>query len=116
MHKYIGRFALLIFGCVFALAFLELSMIVLEPWVFNKGFYQYDRELGFRVRAGFNGTNRFGFNDREYALERKAGTFRILVLGDSFGWSGGREGNYTAILERACQNQLGDGRIEVNQA
>ncbi len=95
---------------------LELSMIVLEPYLF-RGFYEYDPDLGFRVRAyspGADGilTNRFGFNDRDYPLEKTPGTFRMLVVGDSFNWVGGREGNYTALLRRMFE--LRDGyRVEV---
>src|SRR5262249_7431123 len=50
-------------------AFSEVSMIILEPYLF-KGFYEYDPDLGFRVRAhqptegGL--TNKYGFNDRDY--------------------------------------------------
>ena len=80
-------------------------MIVLEPYLFS-GFFQYDPDLGFRVRPGARGTTQFGFLDYDYPLERKPGTFRMLVLGDSYGWSGGRDGNYSAILERACQNHF----------
>jgi len=55
--------------------------------------------MGFRVRPHTNGTNKFGFNDKDYPLEKPAGTFRILIISDSFNWAGGREGNYTALLE-----------------
>ena len=68
---------------------LESLMIILEPYLFS-GFYQYNRDLGFKVRPYANGTNRFGFNDRDYALQKKSNTFRILVVGDSFSWAGGK--------------------------
>ncbi len=87
-------------------------MIILEPYLFT-GFYQYDHELGFRVRPNVNGTNRFGFNDRDYPLARTPGTFRILVVGDSFSWAGGLEGNYAALLERKFDTHYGKHRVDV---
>ena len=98
---------------VFAvLLFLELLMILLDP-VLGAGFYQYDPDLGFRVRAHKYGANRFGFNDRDYPLRKPDGTFRILVASDSFGWAGGRDANYTEVLERLLVERYGEGRVEV---
>lgn len=94
---------------------LEMAMIVAEPYLF-KGFYQYDPDLGFRVRSYANGTNRFGFNDRDYPLQRKPETFRILVLGDSFSWAGGVKNNYTALLEKKFEERYGGNRVEVINA
>lgn len=100
------------FALFVALAILEAAMIVLDP-VLGTGFYQYDGDLGFRVRAYAHGTNRFGFNDRDYALDKPEGTFRILVVGDSFGWAGGRDGNYTEVLEALLTERYGERRVEV---
>ena len=97
---------------VATLVALEGLSIVLDP-VMGVGFYEYDRDLGFRVRAHAHGTNRFGFNDRDYMLDKPDGTFRILIVSDSFGWAGGRDGNYTEILERLLVEHYGEGRIEV---
>lgn len=91
---------------------LEVSMIALEPYLF-KGFYQYDNELGFRVRPHANGTNRFGFNDREYPLQKDPGVYRILVVGDSFSWVGGKEENYAAKLERKFEAHYGRHKVDV---
>lgn len=96
---------------------VEFLMIVLDPYLF-KGFQQYDPDLGFRIRAHYpsfdgNLTNQFGFNDRDYPLQKTPGTFRIVVVGDSFGWAGGREGNYTALLERKLENYHGGHKIDV---
>jgi hypothetical protein len=38
------------------------------------------------------------------------------VVGDSFGWVGGREGNYTAVLERQLENHYGYHRIDIISA
>src|SRR5205814_8753774 len=85
---------------VVSLMCVEFLMVVLDPYLFQ-GFYEFDPDLGFRVRAHFPNdegtlTNQFGFNDRDYPLRKPEGTFRILVVGDSFSWAGGLEGNYTA--------------------
>ena len=92
--------------------FMEVSMIIMEPHLFH-GFYQYDPDLGFRVRAFARGSNRFGFFDREYPLEKIPDSFRILVLGDSFGWSNGLNGNYTALLDKMFENRFGANRVDV---
>lgn len=107
----------IILPAVFVLVCLECLMIIFEPYLF-KGFYEYDPDLGFRVRAhapSFDGTltNQFGFNDRDYPLQKTPGVFRILVVGDSFSWAGGREGNYTAQLERMFEQRDGSHKIDV---
>ena len=97
------------------LVLVETAMIVLEPYLFS-GFYQYDPHIGFRVRPYYGGTNRFGFNDRDYSLQREAGIFRVLVVGDSFGWAGGMDGNYTALLEQKLSAATPGHRVEVINA
>ena len=97
---------------LFSFLLLEILMIILEPYVF-KGFYQYDRDLGFKVRSYTNGTNRFGFNARDFSLNKTDGVFRILVVGDSFNWAGGREGNYTALLEKKFEKYYGRHRVDI---
>jgi hypothetical protein len=102
---------------IFILVSLELMMIVFEPYLF-KGFLEYDPDLGFRMRPhypSFDGTptNQFGFNAREFPLQKAPGTFRIVVVGDSFGWAGGRDGNYTALLERMFEHRDGAHLVDV---
>jgi len=89
---------LLFFGLVIPLVIVEISMTVFEPYLFND-FFEYDPDIGYRVRPNTAGSNQFGFLDKDYPVQRVPGTFRILVLGDSFGWAGGKDGNYTALLE-----------------
>ena len=104
---------------------VELLMIVLDPYLFKDRF-EYDPDLGFRARAYFltkpgtmgdgdDGTlsNRFGFNDRDYPLTKEPGNFRILVVGDSYGWAGGLKANYTAILENLFEARDGSHKIDV---
>ncbi|MCD8488341.1 MAG: hypothetical protein LRZ84_16790 [Desertifilum sp.] len=92
---------------------VELVMIFFEPVLFNKTFYQYDPDMGFRVRPYTLGSNQFGFNDRDYSLEKDPSAFRMLFVGDSFSWAGGREGNYTALLENQFQNTPNLPPVEV---
>ena len=110
----------IILPVLFVLVLLECLMIVFDPYLF-KGFFEYDPDLGFRVRAhapSFGGslTNQFGFNDRDYPLQKTPGVFRILVVGDSFSWAGGPEGNYTAVLERMFEQRDGSHKTDVINA
>lgn len=105
---------------VFVLLALECLMIIFEPTLF-KGFFEYDPDLGFRVRAhapSFDGTvtNQFGFNDVDYSLQKSPGVYRMLVVGDSFGWIGGQNGNYTALLERMLESRYGSHKVDVINA
>jgi SGNH hydrolase-like domain, acetyltransferase AlgX len=106
---------LLFLWVVLPLLTVEFAMIVLEPYLFT-GFYQYDPDIGFRVRPYAMGSNQFGFNDKDYPLQRAPGTFRILVVGDSFGWAGGKDGNYTALLGKQLSTGSDGHRIEVINA
>ncbi len=110
--KYIFVSGLILF---FTLLLLEVLMIILEPYCF-KGFYQYDPDLGFKVRAYANGTNRFGFNDRDYSLKKPENIIRILFLGDSFSWAGGKEGNYSALVEKKFEEYYGTHRVDIINA
>jgi lysophospholipase L1-like esterase len=120
--RFIVKITLILLACFIC---LELIMIVTDPYLFKDRF-EYDPDLGFKGRAyfpsglGLNGrgddgtlTNQFGFNDRDYELQRSPGTSRIVVVGDSFGWAGGREGNYTALLEKMFESRDGAHRIDV---
>jgi hypothetical protein len=90
----------------------ELFMIVAEPYLF-KGFFQYDPDLGFRVNPDTPGTNQYGFNDRDYPLEKEPGNYRIVVIGDSYSWAGNLDGNYTAILEKQFEDYYGAPKVDV---
>jgi len=105
--------AVMIVGC--GLVAIELALIVTDPWLF-KGPYEFDPELGFRYRPYHDGSNRFGFNDVDRPLEKPPGIFRLLVLGDSWNWAGGREGNFTALLEKRFEQHYGAHVVEVVNA
>ena len=90
-------------------------MIAAEPWLF-KSTMMYDPDIGFKVRPHYGGTNRFGFNDREHSLKKEPGVYRILILGDSFNWSCGKDGNYTALLQKKFDQQSHERKIEIINA
>jgi len=99
---------------------VEILLIVLDPYFF-KGRFEYDPEMGFKARAYYpNGagspgeelTNRFGFNAPDFPLQKPPGTFRILFVGDSFGWAGGLNRNYTHLLQEMFDSR-GGRRVEI---
>lgn len=98
---------------------LLASWIVLElalPSYIERfgAFERVDIEgLGYRVRPGAMGSNRFGFNDRDYRFEKEPGTYRMLIVGDSFNWPGGQEWNYTRFLEQKFETQFGAHIVDV---
>ena len=102
---------------VVSVVLVEVLMIVSDRYFF-KSLYEYDPDMGFRARAYFPAgevriTNQFGFNDRDYPLSKSPGTLRILVVGDSFGWAGGLEGNYTALIETMFERRYGSHKVDV---
>lgn len=112
----INRFLLLTFcWLILPLLTLEILLIILEPHLF-KGLYQYDPDLGFKVRPYANGNNQFGFNDRDYPLVKEPGKYRALIVSDSFNWAGGQNGNYTALLEQKLESYYGQHRVDIINA
>ncbi|CAD5946096.1 hypothetical protein PCC9214_02252 [Planktothrix tepida] len=111
------RQSLLLLFCwtILPLFLVELLMIVLEPYL-SQGLYQYDPDLGFKIRPYANGNNQFGFNDRDYPLQKQPENYRILILSDSFNWAGGKEGNYTALLEKQFERYYQKPNVEVINA
>jgi hypothetical protein len=116
-HKRLLKYSLrLFFWLILPLICAEV-LIILDPFFF-KGFVQYDPDLGYRVRAYYPGkdgnlTNQFGFNDQDYPLQKTPGVYRVLVVGDSYNWAGGRDGNYTSLLERKLENHYGAHKVDV---
>lgn len=104
---------------VLAISFfgLELLLLAFNDQVFRNAQQVYDPDLGYKVRPGYDWfghpTNAFGFNDRDYPLERKPGTYRVLIVGDSFNWAGGYEANYVERVDGRLAQALGPGRVEV---
>ena len=109
-----------------------LSLVAIEIWVRlswdesrgRPGFFVSDPVRGQRLAANYDGwfagvparTNALGFRDtREYALEKRPGTFRILVLGDSvtFGHGALYETSYPYLLEQRLREWRPDVNWEV---
>jgi lysophospholipase L1-like esterase len=106
-----------------------LSVGAVEAWVRIRwdqrrgtpGFFLADPIRGTRLSAGYDGwfagvpvkINALGFrDDRSYSLAKPAGTFRVLVLGDSvtFGHGALWETTYPYLLEQ----RLREWRPDVN--
>ncbi|MCH7885305.1 MAG: SGNH/GDSL hydrolase family protein [Planctomycetes bacterium] len=79
-----------------------------KPNTFRTGTSK-SREFDFSYR-----TNSAGFRDREHTLEKPAGVFRIVAVGDSFSWGAGAafEETYLVRLE-ALLNRRSHGHPEV---
>lgn len=111
--KSLPQILLLLFcWTILPLFMVEILMIVLEPYL-SQGLYQYDPDLGFKIRPYANGNNQFGFNDQDYPLQKQPDKYRILVVSDSFNWAGGKEGNYTALLEKKFARYYQNPQVEV---
>ncbi len=106
-------------GLLIVIVLLEAALLFFDGWIFRNAFWGFDPDLGMRVRPyapyGKYRANRFGFNDQDYPLEAPAGTFRILVLSDSFNWAGGRIWNYVYLLKDSLKAKYGE-RVEVINA
>ena len=108
------------------------GMVAIEAWVRlswdesrgRPGFFLSDAGRGQRLAASYDGwfagvpahTNSLGFRDtREYSLSKPAGTFRILVLGDSvtFGHGALYETSYPWLLEQRLRDWRPDVKWEV---
>lgn len=60
-------------------------------------------------------TNHLGFREREFAIPKPPGCFRIMVLGDSLTWGAGLpvEKRYTDLLQQRLEPMGSPARIEV---
>lgn len=108
-----GRVLLLTLNLtVVPVAGVEILLWFVEPWL--PGVWSlYDPDVGFRAKPLASRANRLGFPDHDYPAEKPHGGFRIVVLGDSFGWVGRGRWNYTDLLEASLARRFGAGRVEV---
>jgi lysophospholipase L1-like esterase len=120
MRRVLGTLAKLVAAGLATFLLIEGILLAFDDVFFGRAFYGFDPDVGFRVRSharyGPHQANEFGFNDRDYPHERTPGSFRVLVLGDSFNWTFGPDGNYVGRLEERLQQALPDRRIEVVNA
>jgi hypothetical protein len=66
-------------------------------------YKKINREINLR-NMEFSKRNHFGFNDRERNVKKKAGSYRIAVLGDSYIWGYGLP--YDDIWSHKLENKL----------
>jgi hypothetical protein len=120
------RAALLVGSVLFTLAVVEAGLRILG--FSYPSFYTADAVVGVKHRPGVQGwysqegrswvvLNSKGLRDREHATRKPAGTFRIVVLGDSFAEAlqVPVEQAFWSILERElsqCQTAFG-GPVEI---
>ena len=99
---------------VSVISILEIFARLMEQYIPINYLWVSDKKLGFRLRADYNGSNKFGFNDKDYSFDKKKGILRIAALGDSFNWAGGYTGNYLNISEEILNKD--PGNIEIINA
>lgn len=104
---------------VLGFALAEICLVAFDPQIFRGPHPAnpeldmiYDVDMGFRVRPYSGGSNRFGWNGAD-PPEKDPASFRVLLVGDSFGWVGGREGNYSALLQTLFDDRFGSQRVDV---
>ena len=109
-----------------------IAAVFVEAWVRfawddrrgRPGFYVSDAVLGQRLSPNYDGwfagvpvkINALGFrDDRDYAIEKPAGTLRILVLGDSvtFGHGTRSDTTYPYLLEQRLREWKPEVKWEV---
>jgi hypothetical protein len=122
-HKLVLTLIGLGFGLILSEACLRLLGYA------NASMYVYDEHRGWALRPGAEGwlrtesgrvyvkINSNGLRDRERAIAKPAGTFRVAVLGDSYSeaFQVPADRTFWAILEREMQSggPFADKRVEV---
>lgn len=116
------RLLVLVFGIAMGLAILEAGLRVFQPRE-DQGWMVADPVLHHRLNAATRGrvlgvefvTNSLGLRDREISIRKPHGTFRILMLGDSFtqGLGLDLEDTVAKRVERQLNQQWCSGTFEV---
>ena len=123
------RLLLPLLSAFFAVGLVEVLLILLYPIPYSlerNMYFEADPYTGYRHRPLAVGTypnhvpakaNSLGFRDAETTLEKPPGTFRILMLGDSFTVGANVEQSeaYPQVLERLLDSTSAR-RIEVINA
>src|SRR4030095_5405262 len=122
LRRVAARLLLLGAGVVVGLLLAELAVRLVRPqsvMLVSRGLYAPDPPRRYRLQPGFRGTvtNRVEFDTRISITReglrgpeigpKRPGSFRILVLGDSFAFGvGAREGEtYPAQLQRILRSR-----------
>ncbi len=106
-----------------AVFILEIGLRLILPSLDSHEMYVLDDEIGNRLRPNFHGIgkgvevaiNSQGLRSPEVPLDKPSGTFRILVLGDSwtFGVCVPQDETYPAHLQRILSERLPERSVEV---
>lgn len=120
MIRLLGTLAKLALAGLAVFLLVEAALIAFDGVFFGRSLYGFDPDIGFRVRPharyGAHQANEYGFNDRDYPHERTPGTQRVVVLGDSFNWTFGPDGNYVGLIEQLLAAAHPDRPVEVINA
>jgi len=110
--KVIQNIGLTVLTLIIILSIIELYFKLFSPQILNyttKGMLILDADCGFRPSSNFTGvqshpeyvvnikTNSLGLRNKEIELSKKQNEFRIVVLGDSFTFGYGVEGDQTYV-------------------
>jgi len=98
-----ARIILVIF--VLSILLLEIALRILADFPVDSALLVNDSDVGYRMRPNVsigNGltTNSLGFNDVEHSMERRKGSVRMAIIGDSFVFGAvPRKDNFTHVLQ-----------------
>lgn len=109
------RILAITFALIIAMLLAEITLRLFVPD--TRSPYIYDEFAGTRLEPGHrfvfqsegyssNVINSQGLRDREHALQKPAGTFRVAILGDSFSeaFQVAQEDTFWSVLERELQS------------
>lgn len=130
MKEFAIKLSILLASVLIGLVMCEAVVRIAAPQrlAFDRPLYEPDADLVFKLRKNFyaqhaqfefdvvDKTNRFGLRDREIG-EKNPGSYRILALGDSYGYGHGvaLEETYAKRLETALNASM-DRPVEVINA
>jgi lysophospholipase L1-like esterase len=114
------RFAQILILVTVNLALLAGGLVALEVYLWytwpGRGLPANGTVNGVPVTWGHVvSNNRFGFRERDFAVPKPAGTYRIMILGDSLTWGAGLavDERYTNLLESSLHKAFPSRSIEV---
>lgn len=123
--RLVGITILCLFGLAVGLAAVEVYFRLVPPTT-RRTYMGEDPVLHHRLRPNFDApaggtrftTSSLGLRDREYPMPKPAGTFRILMLGDSFTEGGGLENDETVakIVEAGLRSGACGNAVDVVNA
>ena len=124
--KWLFRMVAMLLSCALLLLGAEVTLRILG-W--GKPYYRFDPQIGytiapnrtFKLPVGEEGgsrmlrSNSLGLRDVEHAYEKPSGTWRVLVLGDSFceAQQVDLEQTFFRVLQQRLDREIGDRRYEI---